>query len=244
MKMTFGILISGFLLIFAGGLYAQDSQVSFDAALDGYSGYIWRGGVLGADDKAVLQPSATVGFGESGVALNIWGSFFAQSRSSLDSADELDLTLSLDRPLGEDSPVSFSIGYIQYTFPSASSGSKHSEEVYGGISLDHSLAPSMTLYYDFGLTDGWYFTAGIGPEFPLGEEEGGPTFSLGASASLSNYGGDSAWNDVTVTGSVNFSSGQFSISPMVGFCVSNKDIYTSDQSFWGGISIGFTPGGE
>ena len=247
MKVVFGVLMAGLMLMSVGAVQAQQ-EVSIDVALDGYSGYIWRGGILGADDKAVLQPSLTLGIGETGLSFNVWGSAFVQDRTPLDQVDELDLTVDLSRSLGEDSPVSFSVGYIQYTFPSLNTGTKHSEEVYGGLSLDHILAPSVTFYYDFGLIDGWYLTAGVGPEFPLGEEEGGPTFSLGASVGISDsaYGtnGSTGFNDVTVTGSVNFSSGQFSISPTVGFSYADDSINADNSSFWGGISIGFTPSTE
>lgn len=239
MKVVIGVLMVGLMSV--GAVQAQQ-EVSVDVALDGYSGYIWRGGILGADDKAVLQPSLTLGIGETGLSFNVWGSAFVQNRTSLDQVDELDLTVDLSRPMGLDSPVSFSVGYIQYTFPSLDAGIKHSEEVYGGLSLDHMLAPSVTFYYDFGLIDGWYLTAGVGPEFPLGEEEGGPTFSLGASVGISDsaYGGKSGFNDITVTGSLNLSSGIFSISPTVGYSYADSD----NSSFWGGISIGFSPGAE
>ena len=63
-----------------GGM-GQAQEISVDASIDALSGYIWRGGVLGADDKAVLQPSLTLGFGESGFSVNVWGSFFVQSRT-------------------------------------------------------------------------------------------------------------------------------------------------------------------
>ena len=94
------------------------SEVSVDASLDALSGYVWRGGILGSDEDLVLQPSLTFGFGESGIALNVWGSFFAMDRGTLDQVDELDFTLSYETSLGEDGQVGLSIGFIEYTFPS------------------------------------------------------------------------------------------------------------------------------
>ena len=238
MKKGFGILMAGLILAFSGSAQAQEMAVSVEGAVDGYYQYIWRGYNLG--DKSVLQPSLTFGFGETGLAVNVWGSAAMQSRGRLEATDELDFTASLDRSLGEDSPVGISLGYIQYTFPNAGAGSKHSEEVYGGLSLDHTIAPSLTFYYDFGLVDGWYIAAGIAPEFPLGEEEGAPTLSLSASVAMSDYGGDSGFNDFTASASISFTSGVFTFSPIVGYAYAADLINPNNSEVWGGISISFT----
>ena len=91
MKKTVTILAVLLGLAVSGPSYAQGTNISVEASVDALSGYIWRGGVLGADDKAVVQPSLTFGFGDSGFSLNIWGSFFVQSRTATEGADELDM---------------------------------------------------------------------------------------------------------------------------------------------------------
>ena len=225
----------------AGNAFAQ-SEVSIDASLDALSGYVWRGGILGSDEKIVLQPSLTFGFGESGVALNVWGSAFAADRSTLDQVDELDFTLSYDTSLGEDGKIGLSLGFIEYTFPSLNAGKKHSEEVYGGLSFDHQLAPSITLYYDFGLIDDYYVTAGVGPEFPMGDGDNAPVFGLGASVGISGdaYGGSAGFNDVTLTASVSWASGNWSFGPFAGYSYADDGVNVDNSSFWGGVSVGFS----
>jgi hypothetical protein len=243
MKNLFYILLVG--LMFAGVARAQDSDVSVDLALDGYSGYIWRGGILGSDEKPVLQPSITLGFGESGISFNVWGSAFLSSRNSTEGADELDFTVDYSTTLSEESGVGISLGYIQYTFPNGPSGGKHSEEAYASLSMDNVLAPSVTVYYDFGLIDDYYATVGVGPSLPLGEGDDVPTLDLSASVGFSGdgYGGSAGFNDVTVSASIGFAAGQLSITPTVGVTIPDDGV-NPDTTIWGGISIGFSPASE
>ena len=234
----------------AGDCARAQSEISVDVSVDAISGYIWRGGILGSDEALVLQPSLTLGFGESGVAFNVWGSAFGMDRSapeSTDQVDELDFTLSYDTSLGEDGKVGLSLGFIEYTFPSLDAGTKHSEEAYGSLSFDNTIAPSITVYYDFGLIDDYYVTAGIGPEFPLGDADNAPVLGLSASVGFSGggydfSGGDSAgFNDVSVGASVGFTAGEISISPYIGATFTDEKVgNTDDRAFWGGISIGFS----
>ena len=240
MQKFFGILLAGLVLV--GPANAQEG-VSVGITLDGYSGYIWRGAILGADNKAVVQPGIELGFGESGLTIGAWGSFFAQDRSTLDQADEADIYIDYSTTLSEESGVGISIGFTEYTFPSLSSGTKHTEEVYVGLSVDHENSPSVTFYYDFGTVDAWYLVFSAGIDVPLGEEDG-PAWSLGGSVAISDYGGKTGFNDVTVTASISFGSGGVSISPTVGYSYADSSINPDNSSFWGGVSIGFSPGCE
>lgn len=221
---------------------AQVSNISVDVSLDAVSGYIWRGGVLGSEDKAVAQPSLTFGVGDSGLSLNVWGSFFVQSRSATEGADELDFTVDYSGALNEENGLGFSIGYIQYTFPNGGSGAEHSEEAYAGLSLDNALAPSVTFYYDFGLLDDYYVTAGIGPEFPLGDADNAPTLGISASIGIGGdaYGGSAGFQDVTIGASVGFMAGNTSISPFIGMTFARDGVKKEDAVFWVGTSIGFS----
>lgn len=239
MKKFLGLLLVGLML---GG--TAQAQTTVDASLGAYSGYIWRGFILGADDKAVLQPSVTLGFGDSGLSFNVWGSFFVQSRTATKGADELDFTIDYSKTLSEDSGLGISIGYIQYTFPSAGAGAKHTEEPYIGISLDNPASPALTFYYDFGLNDAWYLVGSIGYDIPMGEGDDAPALSIGVSAAASDYGGKTGFNDITATASVGFAMGQFTISPSAGFSYADDKVNIDNSSFWGGISIGIPLGGE
>ncbi|MFT5369300.1 MAG: hypothetical protein ACI8V2_004275 [Candidatus Latescibacterota bacterium] len=240
MKKFLGVLMAGLLMV--GVTSAQ--QTTVDVGLDALSGYVWRGGVLGADDKLVLQPSVGLTFGESGLSAGVWGSAFAQSRGALDGADEVDVFADYSTSLGEDSPLGISIGFIEYLFPNAGTGAKHSEEAYIGLSVDNPLAPSLTFYYDFGLADAWYLVLSGGTDVPLGDSEDGPALSIGASVAMSDYGNKTGFNDVTGTASISFPAGQFSITPKIGVTYGDDKVNADNTSFWFGVNIGIPLGGE
>ena len=240
MKKWFGILLAGVLLF--GSANAQEG-VSFGITVDPMYGYIWRGQELGADDKIALQPGVELGFGESGLTVGAWGSWFVQDRNMLKGSDEIDLYADFSRTLSEEIGVGISIGFIEYVFPNGAPGNKHSEEAYVGISLDNAIAPALTFYYDFGLTESWYLALSAGVDVPLGAEDG-PALSLGASVAASGdavvYGGKNGFNDLTVTASIALPLGQISITPMVGFAIVDEGVNQNNE-LYGGISIGFSP---
>ncbi len=235
-----GLILTTILTLGALAPASAQSNITVEGSVDALSGYLWRGGILGADNKLVLQPSLTFGFAESGVSFNIWGSFFAQSRTATEGADELDFTVDYSGSFPE-SPVSFSVGYIQYTFPNGGSGAEHSEEAYGNLSFDNALAPSVTVYYDFGLIDDYYAALGVSPEFPLSEDENAPALAVSASVGFSGdgYGDRAGWNDVTLGASVGFVAGGTSITPIIGVTFADDGV-NPDTSVWGGVSFGFS----
>ena len=238
MKKLFGILLVSMLLVAPAN---AQGDVSFGITVDPMYGYIWRGQELGADDKIALQPGIELGFGETGLTVGAWGSWFVQDRGNTEGADEIDLYADFSTMLSEDIGVGISIGFIEYVFPNGGSGATHSEEAYVGISLDNAIAPALTFYYDFGLIDSWYLALSAGVDVPLGSEDG-PALSLGASVAASGdgYGGKNGFNDLTLTASVALPLGQISITPMVGFAIVEKDVNPNNEVY-GGISIGFSP---
>ncbi len=236
------ILLAGILLV----VTPANAQMSVSTTLDSYTGYIWRGYVIGADDRIVAQPGIEVGFGETGLTVGGWGSWFVQDRiddrnpnEQTQNVDELDFYIDYSRSLSEDSGLGISIGYIQYVFPSASEDANHSEEAYIGISLDSTLSPALTFYYDFGLAEAWYVSLSGGYDIPLGSEDG-QVLSLGASVAMSNYGDTTGFNDVTVTASLSCSACSISIAPTIGFSYADTKINPDNRTFWGGVSIGFS----
>jgi uncharacterized protein (TIGR02001 family) len=243
MRKFLGVVVAGMLMV--GTVSAQETTV--DVGLDALSGYIWRGGQIGPDDKLVLQPSIGLAFGESGLSAGAWGSGYVQSRSGvkkLKDVDEVDVFADYSTSLGEDSPLGISVGFIEYLFPNAGSGSKHSEEAYVGLSMDHAMAPSLTFYYDFGLTDGFYLVFAAGTDVPLGEAEDGPALSIGASVAMSDYGNKTGFNDVTGTASITFPAGQFSITPKIGVSYADDKVFADNTSIWGGVNISISLGSE
>ena len=246
MKHIAGLLMIGLIFTTSGIAVSEETKVSAEAGLDAYSQYVWRGQNLA--DKFSLQPSVTFGFGETGVSFNVWGSLAVQDRgtpNNLDKADEFDFTVGFDRILNEESGVGISLGFIQYTFPNAVSGSQHSEEFYGGISVGNLAAPSLMVYHDFGLIDATYLSLGISPEIPL-DQEGLASLSIGINLAFSNYGGtgnkEFGFNDFTISTAVSFGAGAFSISPVFGYSYGDDRIITKTDNgeVWGGISIGIS----
>lgn len=238
MRRLLEVLITWLILISPG--YARDN-VTVDVELDGYSGYIWRGYVIGADDRLVLQPNATLTVGESGLSAGAWGSWFTSRSSMFREVDEVDLWIDYSRSLGKDSPMSISAGFTEYLYPNAAAGERNSEEAYLGFSLDNSFTPSLTYYYDFGLADAWYLVLAGGINIPLGNDEG-PALNLSASIAASDYEGETGFNDVTTTASVTFPLGRFSITPEVGLTFADGKVNDKDVTFWGGVSVGTTFG--
>ena len=245
MKKLCGILLAGIFLI-----APANAQMSVGVTLDSYTGYIWRGYVLGADNKIVAQPGIEVGFGETGLSIGAWGSWFVQDRiddtspdTQTQNVDELDFYADYSRSLSDDMGLGVSIGYIQYVFPSADEASNLSQEAYIGLSLDNAISPALTFYYDFGLVEAWYVSLSGGYDIPLGSEEG-QVLSIGASVAMSDYADETgankvSFNDVTVTASLSCNACAISIAPTIGFSYADTKINPDNRTLWGGVSIGF-----
>lgn len=205
------------------------AQVSTSFSVAGVSSYVWRGYNLA--DAVVIQPSLTLGLGESGLAFNVWGSAAISDRDTYSAADEVDLTLSYATSLGS---TALTVSFVEYLFVGGDE-TTHSEEVIGVLGFDHSLAPSILAAYDFGLADAFYLSAGIAPSVAVGEQ----TLGLGLSAGVSEYTGEFGFNDVTATANMAFAAGSVSITPFIGFTFADEAINADESDFWAGVSIGF-----
>lgn len=206
-----------------------EAQVSTDISVAGVSSYVWRGFTIA--DAVVIQPSLTLGFGESGLAFNVWGSAAISDRDTYSGADEIDLTLSYSTALGS---ASLDLMFVEYLFVGGDE-TTHSEEVIGVLGFDHSLAPSILAAYDFGLSDAMYLSVGIAPSVMLGEQ----SLGLGLSAGVSEYSGEFGFNDVTATAGMDFAAGSATISPFIGFTFADEAINADESAFWAGVSVGF-----
>ena len=246
MKKLCGILLAGIFLI-----APANAQMSVGVTLDSYTGYIWRGYVLGSDERIVAQPGIEVGFGETGLSIGAWGSWFVQDRindrnpdTQTQNVDELDFYADYSRTLSDDMGLGISIGYVQYVFPSASEDANHSEEAYIGLSLDNAISPALTFYYDFGLAEAWYVSLSGGYDIPLGSEDG-QVLSIGASVAMSNYADENGenktgFNDVSITASLSCNACAVTIAPTIGFSYADTKINPDNRTIWGGINIGFS----
>ena len=235
---TFVIVLT--LSLLAGPAFAQIGNVAVEGGVDLVSHYIFRGVVT--TDKPTAQPSLTVGFGESGVSFNIWGSASLKERSIQDVGDELDFTITYDRNLGEQyENVGLTVGYIQYTFPSQSKGDKLTSEFFAGLSLDSFLSPSLTLYRDLGLFDYWYLNGSIGHEIQL-TPEGNVSLGVSGDIGYSDTTEKFEFNHVGASVSLSASHSLFSLSPTIGIIRWIEDINEGrdeQTQVWGGVSLSF-----
>ena len=211
-------------------------NVSVEASVILHTEYVWRGKVL--SDKPTAQPSITLGFGNSGLAFNVFGSAAVQDRDTVgvEATDEVNLTLSYDRNIGGPGrALGISIGYTQYVYPRLS-GANHSEEVFVGIGLGSPLQPAVTVFYDFGLRNSIYATFGFNPEFTL-DGEGAQLVSVRASVGFSNERGSFAFNDVTVSVSASVRKGALTVGPVAQFVVADTALNIDKDKLWGGLEL-------
>lgn len=162
------ILAAAAAVVFLAGtgipVSAEEEKPTGDLSVAMLSKYVWRGYEL-SKDSLVIQPSLTASY--RGFGLNLWGNLDTDQDMALFGTDgnnwnETDMTLSYDNAVGM---MSYSVGYIYY----ALDGADDTQEVYGSISLDTILAPTLTIYRDFDEFPGWYSTLGASHSFQLSE---------------------------------------------------------------------------
>ena len=141
------------------------AQWSFQADLP--SRFIWRGFDLYAEDNPAFQPSATYAFGESGISVNLWGSAALSGRDELAEWDEVDLTLTyaFSPGAGLDAAIGFT-HYGWYWADDFDFGDDTTQEAFAALRFTEvSLAPGLTVYYDFNLASGLYASVDAGHAF-------------------------------------------------------------------------------
>lgn len=212
MKRMRKALLVGVVGLCVGSAFAEEAApVSASLDLPVLSAYVWRGQVL--NNNTVIQPSLTVS--KSGVSLNTWANYNAAGEYSGDNNEkfsEMDLTASYSHSVG---PASLGIGVAQYTFPNqtlaVTDGSNTTTEAYPSTyelyvsaSLpDVPLAPTLTVYRDLDVIDGFYAMLGVGHSFALCDKASAAlSASIGAGDEDYNKGyfgkEQAALNDIVV----------------------------------------------
>lgn len=227
-KIMLFVSFSVFFLISMNLLYSGVSyQVDFN------SSYIWRGWDLNPSKKPVLQPSVTYGFGESGLALNLWCSFSFEDSTT----NEIDITLSYDYELSKD--VTLSAGFINYGWYFAKEfkfKENTTQEIYVSFGFPKILlSPSISVYYDLNNGDGLYVLGAIKYGIKISEK-----LTAELSSSLGYNGGQ--WTEETGFSDLNFG---FSVPmPIKKLNLSVSSNYTivfdgfgDTNYFWVGASI-------
>lgn len=202
------------------------------------SRYIWRGFDMNPDNKPALQPSLTYNFGESGVALNLWGSISFEHKQ----LNEADITLSYT--FKTPSKYSLSVGFTHYGWYFADDftfKNNTSQEVYVSAGLPECfLSPNLSVYYDFGVGDGLYAQLGVAHRLNVAKEVG---IDLSASLGYTSkqWVDKSGFTNLLLGATVPFKVDKVTISPFVNmiFILMDEINPGTDNEFVLGASIQF-----
>jgi uncharacterized protein (TIGR02001 family) len=198
------------------GLYADFSyEVGF------VSSYVWRGFDLYPKNKPAIQPSITYTFGKSGFSVNVWYSYILADRDQYKDLEEIDFTFNYDFSLSEN--VSFSVGMINYSFlwtPGYTFKDGNTQEFYAVLGFPKVfLGPSVSVYYDINLGDGFYITLSGGHSFSLSDKtalELGATLGYNGGQYL-NDDDETGISDLTLSASLPFTIGKVGITPTINY---------------------------
>lgn len=185
----------------------QTPELSVEVTADVYGKYIWRGQDINNDPA--VQPGINLVAGA--LSLSAWGSI--DTTDVVDESGEfteIDWVIDYSGDLGILEGVGYSVGMINYQFPSAAD----TTEIYCGLTLTGPLSPSVTIYYDvemassytsFGVGHSIDNVVGDGLGFPIGLD-----VSAGLGWGSASYN-QSYWGNTVTTGELN------DISLAIGF---------------------------
>jgi len=235
------IIIISISLILAALALPAFSQVQVSGTM--VTHYVWRGfDVLGG--CPAFQPAITYTCPKTAISANIWTSWSMTRREhgSIRDLDEIDLTLSYDRTVGN---LGFSSGLIHYDFPNLDNWPDKSStdvEVYLGLTGKNlCYSPKLTVFYAFNdkTWDGLYILASAAHSLPTETVPLDLVFSLG-------YSDQSLVTDISEAGisDINFSLGtmfkccDYDWTPSFTFTyVPDDKIYLDGLIFWGSLKI-------
>lgn len=232
---------------------SPDAGLSFEATLDIYSAYVWRGVVV--NDRPVWQPGGTVSYatGEYGTfSAGVWANFDITDRNGFRSGgglNEIDYTLSYAIDVED---FSLEAGHIWYTFPKVNGkdylGS--TREVYGSVAYNNDIVtPSLAVYYDYAAVEGFYGVAALNKEFALSDQLTlGVDLSLGAGDDdyMNAYFGEDSFGLADFTAGVyasfaltdNLAVGaRLAWTSLVDSGARDNELYWKEDILWGGINL-------
>ena len=233
---------------------AEGNLVSFDATLDLYSQYAWRG--IQKNDEPVAQPGASASYdlGDYGsLAAGVWANYdftnFNKRDGRADGFSEVDYTLSYAIDIDD---FSLEAGHIWYTYPvkDGQDGSS-TREVYGSVAYNNDIVvPALTVYYDYAAVEGFYSTFALSKDFEIAEQITAGVFSfLGAGDDNYNKGygltSDDALIDFNLGASASYAINEiFSVGATVVWTSvvddgirENVDAAQDKDILWGGINL-------
>ena len=257
--MRFRYWILGFIVLAYGGSVSWAAKgIDFEVTADYFGKYIWRGQNL--SDDPVFQPGVSMAIGN--LTLGWWANMdTTKINGNNGEFTEHDWYVDYSDDLPGVNGVGYSVGAIYYYFPSLDNGAEDTTEIYGGLSFDLPLSPSITIYHDIEEVDGTYISFGLshsidriaslGPDMPIGMEMGA-SLGWGSKSYNQGYWSDtdkaSRLNDLALSVSFPVEVGGWSVSPSLNYVtlvsseLRDTDTFASggnDSSdyFFGGISI-------
>ncbi len=139
-KLPVQVVVSAMALsLVISAAYAQDagSSVAGSAGVEVNSAYIFRGATV--NDEVNVSP--TIEASSEGLTVGAWGNF----DTDMEEFTEIDLYVSYDLAL--DLPVDVSVGYTEYTYPTAGApedgGAAADRELNAVLSQEGALSPSL-----------------------------------------------------------------------------------------------------
>lgn len=232
---------------------SPDTGLSFEATLDLYSAYVFRGCVV--NDRPVWQPAGTVSYatGEYGTfSAGVWANFDITARNGCRSGgglNEIDYTLSYAIDVDD---FALEAGHLWYTFPKVNGHDYlfSTREVYGSAAYNNDIVtPSLAVYYDYAAAEGFYGVAALNKEIAMSDQLTlGVDLSLGAGDDdyMNAYFGESGFGlaDLmlgvyalfAVTDNVAFGA-RLAWTSLVDSGARDNKIYWQEDILWGGLNL-------
>ena len=242
--------IAVLLSLAAVGGAEENDGISVDLAADLFGKYVWRG--QNVVDDWVLQPSASVGY--KGFTGSIWGNVDLTGEIVDDGeVSELDYSLDYSNTFPGQEKLEYSVGVIYYDF--LNMDAEATSEVYGGLTADVALSPSIRAYYDFDEIDGTSVQLSIGHTIEKISQwrencycgcEMGASLGYGTSGYNDGYFGvdEGGLNDLTITAGLPICLGKWRVRPSITYSTMiDSDIRAATEksdNLWGGIGASYS----
>ena len=221
---------------------------SVDLTTSFFSDYMWRG--FNLYDGASIQPSFTgtydTGYGE--ISGNLWLHLSAEGDRQAEKFFEMDETISYAYDFD---PLKVTIGHVWYTYPDSDDQIVDSAEVFASLAFDDSklneffsLAPKLTVYQDYRVTDSQYYGLGFSHAFEsaaLGEGFNiTPYVELGfASNAEKVYSDSGGLVQVSYSVSSTLNLGDIEVIPCLNYTSKVDDATTNEFWFGAGLNYSF-----
>jgi uncharacterized protein (TIGR02001 family) len=229
------------LLVLAVLLCTISLHAGFSFEFDFVSAFIWRGMDV-YNNKPAIQPSVTYAFDDSGLSVNVWGSYVLTGNKDYREMSEVDITVNYDFRVSEN--ISLSVGFINYGFwfmPDYTFKDGNTQEFYISAGLPRALlSPSVSIYYDINLGSGLYVEFSGGHSFALTDRVG-LEFNASLGYNSKSFIDESGISDLNISASVPFSIDNVRMTPSVHYTHVYLEPFYFDgidkDKFWFSINL-------